>query len=675
MIRDRYRIRGQLRRLRCDDDAGLEKLQSRMDRSMEQVRQRQSAMPTIRYDQALPVVDRKEDIEQAIREHQVVVIAGETGSGKTTQLPKICLEAGRGVYGAIAHTQPRRLAARSVASRIAEELQVSLGEQVGYQVRFKDHSNETTLVKLMTDGILLAAIQHDRFLNRYDTLIIDEAHERSLNIDFLLGYIKLILPRRPDLKVIITSATIDVERFSRHFNKAPVIEVSGRTYPVESLYRPLEALDLEGRDADQRLQQGILSALEEIESLERSGKGQRLGDVLVFLSGEREIRETHKFLRDARLNHTEVLPLYARLSAAEQNRIFQGHSGRRVILSTNVAETSLTVPGIRYVIDPGTARISRYSVRSKVQRLPVEPVSQASANQRKGRCGRVSEGICLRLYSEEDFLARPEFTDAEILRTNLAAVILQMLRMGLGDIAAFPFVDPPDSKAINDGFKLLQELGAVSGDRRITPVGRQLGQMSVDPRLGRMLVEASKNGALNEVLIIVSALAIQDPRERPQEKQQAADQRHREFYHDDSDFMTFVNLWEAYEQQRQDLSQNQLRKYCKQQFLSFMRMREWRDLHRQLALSCKDLGFRGNESPASYGDIHKSLLSGLLSQLGGKDDEADYMGARNRRFYLFPASTLYKRKSKWVMTAELVETSRLFARTNARLEPQWIEPL
>lgn len=675
MIRDRYPLRRQLQRLKRSDESALQKLQDRIERSVNRAETRAAAIPVVEYDDALPVVQRREEIATAIREHQVVVIAGETGSGKTTQLPKICLEAGRGVYGLIGHTQPRRLAARSVSSRIAEELKVAVGEQVGYQVRFTDHGNENTLVKLMTDGILLAEVQNDRFLNRYDTIIIDEAHERSLNIDFLLGYLKHLLPKRPDLKVIITSATIDVERFSRHFDNAPVIEVSGRTYPVEVNYRPLEDLELEGRDADQRLQQGILASLREIEDLERSRKGGRLGDVLVFLSGEREIRETSKFLRDARLAHTEILPLYARLSAAEQNRIFQSHSGRRVILSTNVAETSLTVPGIRYVIDPGTARVSRYSVRSKVQRLPVEPVSQASANQRKGRCGRVAEGICFRLYSEEDFLSRPEFTDAEILRTNLAAVILQMLRLGLGDIAAFPFVDSPDSKAINDGFKLLQELGAVNDSRRMTRVGRQLSQLPVDPRLARMLIEAHKNRALNELLIITSALAIQDPRERPAEKQQAADQRHREHYHYDSDFMSFVQLWESYEEQRQALSQNQLRKYCKQQFLSFMRMREWRDLHRQLALACKDIGLKVNDEVASYGDVHKSLLAGLLSHLGSKDEDADYMGARSRRFYLFPASTLFKRKPKWVMTAELVETSRLFARVNARIEPQWIEPL
>ncbi|MGI9280875.1 MAG: ATP-dependent RNA helicase HrpA [Endozoicomonas sp.] len=675
MVRDRFPVRRQIQRLKASDQAALEKLQDKIGRSTSRVQARQQAVPEIEYDEALPVVARRDEIREAIEKHQVVVIAGETGSGKTTQIPKICLEAGRGIFGQIGHTQPRRLAARSVANRIAEELKVTMGEQVGYQVRFTDHGNENTLVKLMTDGILLAEVQNDRFLNRYDTLIIDEAHERSLNIDFLLGYLKILLPKRPDLKLIITSATIDVDRFSRHFDNAPVIEVSGRTFPVDVNYRPMEDLELEGRDADQRVQQSILSCLREIEDQERSGKGGRLGDVLVFLSGEREIRETNKFLKDARLAHTEILPLYARLSAAEQNRIFQSHGGRRVILSTNVAETSLTVPGIRYVIDPGTARISRYSVRSKVQRLPIEPVSQASANQRKGRCGRVAEGICYRLYSEEDFLGRPEFTDAEIVRTNLAAVILQMLRLGLGDIAAFPFVDAPDSKAINDGFKLLQELGAVSEQRRMTRIGQQLSRLPVDPRMARMLVEADKNRALSELLVITSALAIQDPRERPAEKKQAADQRHREHYHDDSDFMSLVQLWSAYEEQRQELSQNQLRKYCKQQFLSFMRMREWRDLHRQLTLACKEVGLSVNEDEANYADIHKSLLAGLLSHLGSKDDDADYMGARNRRFYIFPSSTLYKRKPKWVMTAELVETSRLFARTNAKVEPQWIEPV
>ncbi|PJE79511.1 hypothetical protein CI610_01517 [invertebrate metagenome] len=675
MMRDRYFLRGQLRRLRKDDEAGLTALQEKMKRSVEKAILRRQALPSVDYNESLPVSGRRQEIAKAIRDHQVVVIAGETGSGKTTQLPKICLEAGRGIYGMIGHTQPRRLAARSVANRIAEELQVALGQQVGYQVRFTDYSGDNTLVKLMTDGILLAEIQNDRFLNRYDTIIIDEAHERSLNIDFLLGYLKLILPRRPDLKLIITSATIDVERFSKHFNNAPVIEVSGRTYPVDMYYRPLDELALSGRDADQRLQQGILSAVREIEQLERAGQGKRLGDALVFLSGERDIRETHRFLKEAKLAHTEILPLYARLSANEQNRIFQGHSGRRIILSTNVAETSLTVPGIHYVIDPGNARISRYSVRSRVQRLPIEPVSQASANQRMGRCGRVASGVCFRLYSEDDFNHRPAFTDAEILRTNLAAVILQMLRMGLGDVARFPFVDAPENKAVNDGFKLLQELGAVTDKRHLTMIGRQLGKLPVDPRLGRMVIEAHKNGSLREALIIVSALTIQDPRERPAEKQQASDQAHREFYHKESDFLTLVNVWDEWQKQGEELSKSQLRKYCKTQFLSYLRMIEWQDLHRQLVIACRDLNFRCNEEAASYESVHRSLLSGLLSGIGNKDDDADYLGARNRKFYVFPASALYKKKPRWIMAAELVETSRLFARMNARIEPEWIESL
>ncbi len=674
MMKDRHRFRRQWRSLRGGDDAKRTRLQQAVEASMQRAEQRRQNTPNVMYDDALPVVQKKDAIAELIRDHQVVIVAGETGSGKTTQLPKICLELGRGTFGTIGHTQPRRLAARSVASRIAEELQVEPGSQVGYQVRFADRISDQTQIKLMTDGILLAEIQNDRFLNQYDTLIIDEAHERSLNIDFLLGYLKLLLPKRPDLKLIITSATIDVERFSRHFDNAPVIEVSGRTYPVEVLYRPLEDLDID-EDGDQLQYQGILSAVREIEALERSGKGRRLGDVLVFLSGEREIREAAKCLRDAKLAHTEILPLYARLSAAEQNRIFQSHGGRRIILSTNVAETSLTVPGIHYVIDPGFARISRYSVRSKVQRLPIEAVSQASANQRKGRCGRIADGICIRLYVEQDFLNRPEFTDAEILRTNLAAVILQMLKMGLGDVARFPFVDRPDNKAINDGFKLLQELGAVDGSHRITHIGRQLAVLPIDPRIGRMLVAAHDTGAVQEVLVIASALSIQDPRERPAEKKQAADQKHREFYDDNSDFLSLLNLWKWYEEQRQDLSQSQLRKLCKQQFLSFMRMREWRDMHRQLMLSCKDLRLTVNTDEASYGAIHKALLAGLLSHLGNRHEEADYLGARNRKFWIFPGSALFKRKPKWVMAAELVETSRLYARSVAKVEPEWIEPL
>ncbi len=674
MIRDQYRLRQRLHRLKRDDTAGLEKLQLAIEKSVTLAQNRASGMPVVTYDEQLPVAARREELLETIANNQVVVVAGETGSGKTTQLPKLCLELGRGVKGLIGHTQPRRLAARSVSTRIAEELKTTPGDKVGYQVRFTEQASDNTLVKVMTDGILLAEIPHDRFLNRYDTLIIDEAHERSLNIDFLLGYLKLILSRRPDLKVIITSATIDVERFSKHFNNAPVVEVSGRTYPVDLRYRPLEELEIESDDSEELLHQGILSALQEIEADERAGRAALLGDVLIFLSGERDIREAAQFLRDAKLRNTEVLPLYARLSAAEQQRIFQSHAGRRIILSTNVAETSLTVPGIRYVIDPGQARISRYSVRSNVQRLPVEAVSQASANQRMGRCGRVAEGICYRLYSEQDFLSRPEFTDAEIKRTNLAAVILQMLRLGLGDVSKFPFVDAPEKKSINDGFRMLLALGAVDTKNRITTIGKQLSRLPIDPRIGRMLLSAARQGALNEVLVIASALSIQDPRERPQEKRQAADQRHREFYDDNSDFITLLNVWNAWEEQRQALSQNQLRKYAKSQFLSFMRMREWRDMHRQLMLACKELQLKLNPEEASYDDLHKSLLPGLLGNLGSRDDEADYQGARNRKFFVFPTSALYKRKPRWVMSAELVETSRLFARTVAKINPEWIEP-
>ena len=685
LTRDRHWLRRQWRNWKRLSGKERGRFYQRLERSCDQVQQRIAQPVKLHWNDSLPVVQKKDDIARLIAENQVVVIAGETGSGKTTQLPKICLELGLGKHGLIGHTQPRRLAARSVGSRIAEELETEFGGLVGYQVRFTDQVSEQTRVKLMTDGILLAEIQNDRFLNNYDTLIIDEAHERSLNIDFLLGYLKLLLPRRPDLKIIITSATIDVERFSRHFanasdKPAPVIEVSGRTFPVEVLYRSLADLDVEAKDGDERQMQGIFQALEEIEDLERSGVGHRLGDVLVFLPGERDIRETARFLRDKatkerKLRDTEILPLYARLSNAEQNRIFQSHAGRRVILSTNVAETSLTVPGIHYVIDPGTARISRYSVRGKVQRLPVEAVSQASANQRKGRCGRVAEGICIRLYDEADFLSRPEFTDAEILRTNLAAVILQMLKLGLGDVTKFPFVDRPDNRAINDGYKLLQELGAVNKDQKLTRVGSQLSRLPIDPRIGRMILAAHDTNAVDELLIIASALAVQDPRERPADKKQASDQAHREFYDDDSDFLSYVNLWRWYEGQRQELSSSQLRKLCKKHYLGFMRMREWKDMHRQLALVCRDLKLRHNKEPATFADVHKALLTGLLSHLGNKTEEADYLGARNRKFWVFPGSGLFKRKPEWVMAAELVETSRLYARTVAKIEPSWIEPL
>ncbi|HCB44666.1 MAG TPA: ATP-dependent RNA helicase HrpA, partial [Pseudomonas sp.] len=527
MASDRHRLQQQFRKLPADDQGKVAaSWLERFNASSERVAERARLIPKIIYPDALPIADKREQIKAAIAEHQVVVIAGETGSGKTTQLPKICLELGRGTHGLIGHTQPRRLAARSVASRIAEELQTPLGELVGYQVRFTDQTSERSLIKLMTDGILLAETQHDRYLNRYDTLIIDEAHERSLNIDFLLGYLKTILAKRPDLKVIITSATIDLERFSAHFDNAPVIEVSGRTYPVDVWYRPLSAeRDEEGNtvEDDLSIDQGIVAALSEIQQFER-GQGKTPGDVLVFLPGEREIRDTAEYLRKANLKHTEILPLYARLSAAEQQKIFASHAGRRVVLATNVAETSLTVPGIVYVIDPGEARISRYSPRSKVQRLPVEAVSQASANQRKGRCGRVAPGICVRLYSEDDFNGRPEFTDPEIRRTNLASVILQMLHLRLGRIEDFPFIEPPDGRAITDGFTLLQELGAVERSGAMTDIGRQLARLPVDPRIGRMLLEGAAQQSLAEITVIASALAVQDPRERPLEKQQAADQ-------------------------------------------------------------------------------------------------------------------------------------------------------
>ncbi len=677
-IADRFPLRRELDRIKRQsppDSDKLARLAERIQASCTQV-ERLKGLPSVPEYPDLPVAERRDELLKVIAEHQVVVIAGETGSGKTTQIPKLCIELGLGCVGMIGHTQPRRLAARTVASRIAEELKTPLGERVGYQVRFHDQVSETTQVKLMTDGILLAETQHDRFLEKYEVLIIDEAHERSLNIDFLLGYIKRILPRRPDLKVIITSATIDLERFSQHFDNAPVIEVSGRTYPVETLYRPLHEMEAEDEKAVD-LQQGILAAVDELVAIDRDKRSGGPGDILVFLPGEREIRETAETLRKAQLRDTEVIPLYARLSLAEQNRVFHENrkAGRRIVLSTNVAETSLTVPGIRYVIDPGLARISRYSYRSKVQRLPIEAVSQASANQRAGRCGRVAPGVCVRLYSEEDFLARPEFTDAEIRRTNLAAVILQMLQLKLGDIREFPFVDPPDTRLINDGYKLLEELGAVDERRGITSVGRQLARLPVDPRIARMVIEAAKQGALREVLVIASALSVQDPRERPHDKRQAADQKHKEYADEESDFMTLLNLWQLWQEQREEMSQSQLRRWCQKQFLSFMRLREWRDVHRQLLLSVKDLGLKENTEPAEYPVIHQSLLAGLLSHIGFKQEKGEYLGARNRRFKIFPASGVFKKAPKWVMAAELLETSQLFAHQVARIEPEWIEPL
>ncbi|HAV6898086.1 TPA: ATP-dependent RNA helicase HrpA [Vibrio vulnificus] len=639
-------------------------------KSMMEVEQRSRYQPKIEYPEILPVSQKKDDIADAIAHHQVVIVAGETGSGKTTQLPKICAELGRGKFGLIGHTQPRRLAARSVANRIAEEMETQLGDFVGYKVRFNDQISENTQIKLMTDGILLAEIQHDRFLNQYDTIIIDEAHERSLNIDFILGYLKELLPRRPDLKVIITSATIDPERFSNHFGGAPIIEVSGRTYPVETRYRPLG-----GETEDDRDQlEGIFDAVDEL-------CDEGLGDILIFMNGEREIRDTADALAKRKLKDTEIVPLYARLSAGEQNKIFQPHTGRRIVLATNVAETSLTVPGIKYVIDPGTARISRYSYRTKVQRLPIEPVSQASANQRKGRCGRVQEGICIRLYSEDDFNSRPEFTDPEILRTNLASVILQMTALGLGDIEAFPFVEAPDKRNILDGVRLLEELGAINTNakdpkKRLTAVGKQLARLPIDPRLARMVLEAPRFGCLKEVMIIAAALSIQDPRERPSDKQQSADDKHRRFYHEDSDFLTFVNVWNHIQKQQKALSGNQFRRQCKDDYLNYLRVREWQDVYFQIHQSMREMEFKLNSEPGSYDAVHSAILTGLLSHIGMKDQEKnEYHGARNARFHIFPGSGLFKKQPKWVMSAELVETSKLWGRIIAKIQPEWIEPL
>ncbi|MCQ4250787.1 ATP-dependent RNA helicase HrpA [Pseudomonas stutzeri] len=823
MFADRHRLRRQLHDLRKkagDAPIDAERLAQWLERfqaSVAKVEARRRSVPVMRYDDSLPIAAKRDEIKAALEKHQVLVIAGETGSGKTTQLPKICLEIGRGMHGLIGHTQPRRLAARSVATRVAEEIGTPLGELVGYQVRFEDQSKDSSLIKLMTDGILLAETQHDRFLEKYDTIIVDEAHERSLNIDFLLGYLKTLLPRRPDLKVIITSATIDLERFSEHFSGAgrpgaPIVEVSGRTYPVETWYRPLSAeVDEDGNrvEDDLTVDQGILAALDEIDAHEKS-IGKRPGDVLVFLPGEREIRDAAEVLRKANLKFTEVLPLYARLTPAEQQKIFQPRPGRKIVLATNVAETSLTVPGIRYVIDSGTARISRYSYRAKVQRLPIEAVSQASANQRKGRCGRVEPGICIRLYSEEDFLGRPEFTDPEILRTNLAAVILQMLHLRLGQIEDFPFIEPPDGKAISDGFNLLQELSAVNRENQLTPLGRQLARLPIDPRLGRMLLEAAKLGSMAEVLIVASALSVQDVRERPADRQQQADQVHAQWKDPDSDFAALINLWRGFEKQRQALGSNALRTWCRKNFLNYLRLREWRDAHRQLTLIVRELKLdaqlraererkgaeatargqdrshkgtdtprgsgldreeggtgakdRGqdrshNDTPArgsgldreggnagaedrgqdhsnkgtdtpggsgldreegnaetkadtqekdrahaegsvrttdkrvnaklaqqaeaseaavrakSYAAVHKAILSGLLSQVGHKTEEGDFLGARQRRFWVHPSSVIGRKKPNWIMAAELVETTKLFARMVAKIEPDWIEPL
>ena len=594
----------------------LDEITALAEKAADRVRRRAGRVPAVSYPEQLPVSQKKDTILEAIRDHQVVIVAGETGSGKTTQIPKICLELGRGVRGMIGHTQPRRIAARTVAERVAEELDTPLGEAVGWKVRFTDQVNQdTTFVKLMTDGILLAEIQTDRELLAYDTIIIDEAHERSLNIDFLLGYLAQLLPKRPDLKVIVTSATIDPERFAAHFGDAPIVEVSGRTYPVEVRYRPL--LEEDGEDGDRDQITAISDAVDELQA-------EGPGDILVFLSGEREIRDTADALQKRALRGTEVLPLYARLSHAEQHRVFQRHTGRRIVLATNVAETSLTVPGIKYVIDPGNARISRYSHRTKVQRLPIERISQASANQRKGRCGRTSDGICIRLYSEDDFTSRPEFTDAEILRTNLASVILQMTAAGLGSIEKFPFIDPPDHRNIRDGIQLLQELGAFDPSQKdhkkqLTPLGRKLSQLPVDPRLARMVIEADRNGCAREVMVIAAALSIQDPRERPVEKQTQADQQHARFRDETSDFLALLNLWRYLREQQKTLSSSAFRRMCKSEYLNFLRIREWQDIYSQLRTVAKQMGIELREEDASDQSVHVSLLAGLLSHIGMKD--------------------------------------------------------
>ncbi|MFZ3393980.1 ATP-dependent RNA helicase HrpA [Rhodococcus sp. 7Tela_A2] len=675
-LRDEHRLRRRLDRARGED--ALAGIAAEIERARGRLADRAAAVPAITYPEDLPVSQRKDDIAAAIRDHQVVVVAGETGSGKTTQIPKICLELGRGVRGLVGHTQPRRIAARAVAERLAEELGSEVGDTVGYTVRFTDEVSGSTLVKLMTDGILLAEIQRDRMLRQYDTLIIDEAHERSLNIDFLLGYLRQLLPRRPDLKVIITSATIDPERFARHFadadgTPAPIVEVSGRTYPVEVRYRPL-TVEIGDQLVDRDPVDAVCEAVEELQS---AGDG----DILVFLSGEREIRDTADALHDRKLRNTEILPLYGRLSAAEQHRVFSSHTGRRVVLSTNVAETSLTVPGIRYVVDPGTARISRYSVRTKVQRLPIEEISQASARQRAGRCGRVADGICIRLYSEDDFESRPEFTEPEILRTNLASVVLQMTALGLGDIGSFPFVEPPDPRAIRDGIALLEELGALEPAKagespRLTATGREIARLPVDPRMARMIVEGHRNGCLREILIIVSALSIQDVRERPSEFQQAADEKHARFAVEGSDFLAFLRLWDYLKEQRNELSSSRFRRMCRDEFLHWLRIREWQDLQGQLRQITVSLGWETHHRTVSDEAIHRSLLAGLLSHVGLREgDKRDYLGARGAHFAIFPGSSLFKKPPRWVMAAELVETSRLWARMVARVEPEWVEKL
>ena len=669
---DRHACKQQLDRLRNEFQKGknpadqLAALSARIERSVALRNKRLANVPALNFPD-LPVTGKKDEIAKLIGDNQVVVVCGETGSGKTTQLPKICLSLGRGAAGFIGHTQPRRIAARTVADRIAEELGEPLGKSVGYKIRFNDKTHAESLIKLITDGILLAESQNDPYLNQYDTIIIDEAHERSLNIDFLLGYMRWLLPKRPDLKLVITSATIDTKRFSEHFGNAPIIEVSGRTYPVDIRYRPISENDEDDETTDE-LQNAILDAVDELYRDLR-------GDVLIFLSGEREIRETTDSLKKHRPTQYDILPLYSKLSVSEQERVFNPKGGKiRIVLATNVAETSLTVPGIRAVIDTGHARISRYSHRSKIQRLPIERISQSSANQRAGRCGRVAEGICIRLYSHDDYLARPEFTEPEILRTNLSAVMLQMMTLNLGDIEDFPFIEPPDDKMIRDGKTVLHEVNALDKQGKLTEVGKQLAKFPTDPKIARMLLAAAEEHCLSEVAIIASALSIQDPREKPADKMAQADAKHAPFRHPESDFLTLLNIWNTFEEQKKHLSNSKLRKYCQDNFLSYLRMREWFDIHSQVMQVIKgDLKFHPNTTDAAYENIHRALLTGLLSNIGFRHDPYEYLGARGLKFFIFPGSGLHKLKPKWIMAAEQVETSKVYARTVAKIEPEWIE--
>jgi ATP-dependent helicase HrpA len=681
MQADRHRLQKLLRQIEHAEAAGrpfdrnLARLEDELKQSIARRQARWDHRPRIEYDDALPVSARRQEIAAAIAEHQVVVVWGETGSGKSTQLPKICLEMGRGVAGLIGHTQPRRIAARSVAARIADELGSPLGQQVGFKIRFTDTTSTQSYIKLMTDGILLAESQHDRFLDQYDTIIVDEAHERSLNIDFLLGYIKRLLPKRRELKLIITSATIDAARFAEHFGTtvgpAPVIEVSGRTYPVETRYRPLVA---DENDEDPDLEQGVLDAVAE---LTESGPG----DILIFMPTEHHIHETAKALRGKlslghnRSGAVEIVPLYARLSTAEQNRVFQPHRGRRIVIATNVAESSLTVPGIRYVVDPGTARISRYSARSKMQRLPIEPISQASANQRQGRCGRVAPGICIRLFSEEDFQGRDRFTPPEIQRSNLASVILQTKALKLGPIEEFPFLDPPRPDAIRDGYKTLFELGAIDEEQGLTPLGQRLSRLPTDPRIGRIILAGHEENCLHEILIIAAAMEVQDPRERPVEKKGTADESHAKFAHEESDFLSYLKLWDFWQKLKGELSRGKLRKACQQNFLSYNRMREWVDVHRQLLELIEEEGMKPQARRDDYTAIHRALLAGLLSNVAFRAEAHEYTVAGGGKAHLWPGSAAFAAKPKWIVAAEQVETSRRYLRTVARIKPEWIESL